>query len=48
MLEVQARLLRGNMQAFLEQSGRIATAASRLAVRPLEALREASAEQARR
>jgi len=48
MLEIQAKLLRGHMQAFLEQSGRIATVASHMAVRPFEALKEARAEQARR
>jgi hypothetical protein len=48
MLEIQANLLRNNMQAFLEQSARIAEAASRMATRPFEAMREASAEQARR
>jgi len=37
MLEVQARLLRDNMQAFLDQSGRIAEAASRMATRPFVA-----------
>ena len=41
MLEVQARLLRDNMQAFLDQSVRIADSASR----PLEAMKEASSEQ---
>jgi len=45
MLEVQAKLLRDNMQAFLEQSARIAESASRIATRPLEALKEASSEQ---
>jgi hypothetical protein len=44
MLEVQARLLRDNMQAFLDQSARIADAASRMARRPFVALKEASAE----
>jgi hypothetical protein len=39
MLEVQANLLRNNMQAFMDQSTRIASAASRMAVRPLEAMR---------
>jgi hypothetical protein len=39
MLEVQANLLRNNMQAFMDQSTRIAGAASRMAVRPLEAMR---------
>ena len=47
MLEVQAKLLRDNMQAFLDQSARIAESASRMATRPLEALKEASSEQSR-
>jgi len=47
MLEVQAKLLRDKMQAFLDQSGRVSESASRMATRPLEALREASSEQNR-
>jgi hypothetical protein len=47
MLEVQAKLLRNNMQAFLDQSVRISESASRMATRPLEALKEASSEQNR-
>jgi len=47
MLEVQAKLLRDNMQAFLDQSVRIAESASRMATRPLEALTEASSERSR-
>ena len=42
VLEVQAGLLRNNMQAFLEQSARIAEVASRMATRPFAALREAN------
>ena len=42
MLEVQAKLLRENMQAFLDQSVRIAESASRMASRPLEELKAAS------
>src|SRR5438094_4842954 len=34
MLEVQAKLLRANMQSFLDQSATIAEAASRMATRP--------------
>jgi hypothetical protein len=48
MLEVQAKLLRDNMQAFLDQSTRIADAAGRIATRPFDALKEASADQTRR
>lgn len=48
MLEVQAKLLRDNMQAFLDQSVKVAEAASRMAARPFEALRETASEQSRR
>jgi hypothetical protein len=48
MLEVQAKLLRDNMQAFLDQSVTIAEAASRMAARPFEALREVNSDQVRR
>ena len=47
ILEVQAKLLRENMQAFLDQSVKIAESAGRMATRPLEALKEASSEQSR-
>jgi hypothetical protein len=47
ILEVQAKLLRENMQAFLDQSVRIAESASRMATRPLQELKAASAEQPR-
>jgi hypothetical protein len=42
MFEVQARLLRGNLQASLDQGTRIAEIASRMATRPFEALKQAS------
>ncbi|MBV8937330.1 MAG: phasin family protein [Alphaproteobacteria bacterium] len=45
MLEIQARLLRDNMRAFLDQSVKIAESASRMAKRPLEALTEAGADR---
>jgi hypothetical protein len=48
MLDVQAKLLRDNMQAFLDQTVKVTEAASRMATRPLEAMKEASAEQTRR
>ena len=48
MLEVQTKLLRANMQSFLDQSATIAEAASRMATRPFEALKEASGDQTRR
>ena len=38
MLEVQAQLLRGNLQTFLDQSGKIADIAGRMAARPLQSL----------
>jgi hypothetical protein len=48
MLEVQAKLLRGNMQTFLDQSVKVAESTSRMAARPFEVLKEASSEQTRR
>jgi hypothetical protein len=48
MLELQAKLMRDNMQAFLDQSARIARSAGRLASRPFEALTEAGSDQTRR
>jgi len=39
ILEVQAKLLRENMHAFLDQSVRIAESASRMATRALEELK---------
>jgi hypothetical protein len=47
MLEVQAKLLRDNMQSFLDQSVKIAEIASRMATRPLDALKEASGGRTR-
>jgi hypothetical protein len=48
MLEIQAKLLRNNMQALLDQSVTITEAASRMATRPFEAIRNAGTDQARR
>lgn len=48
VLDVQAKLLSDNMQAFLDQSTKFAEAASRMATRPFEAIKEAGAEQTRR
>jgi hypothetical protein len=48
MLEVQANLLRDNMQAFLEQSAKIAEAASRMATRPFDAPKQTGADPTRR
>ena len=45
MLEVQAKLLRDNMQSFVNQSGRIAEAAGRMATRPFGDLKEASGDK---
>jgi hypothetical protein len=47
ILEVQAKLLRENMQAFLDQSVKIAESASRMATRPLEELKAASTDRPR-
>ena len=47
MLEVRAKLLRDNMQSFVDQSARIAEAAGRMATRPFNALKEASGDQTR-
>ena len=47
MLEVQAKLLRDNMQSYLDQSAKIAEIAGRMATRPLDALKEASGGQTR-
>src|ERR1700757_4808879 len=44
MLEVQAKLLRENMQSLVDQSARIAEAAGRMATRPFNALNETSGE----
>jgi hypothetical protein len=48
MLEVQAKLLRDNMQAFLDQSVKVTEAAGRTAARPFEGMRETASEQTRR
>jgi hypothetical protein len=45
MLQVQAKLLRDNMQSFVDQSARIAEAAGRMATRPFNALKETSGER---
>ena len=44
MLEVQAKLLRDNMQSFVDQSARIAEAAGRMATRPFNVLKETRGE----
>ena len=45
ILEVQTRLLRNNLQTFLEQSARVAEAASRMAMPSFEASRQTMQEQ---
>jgi len=47
MVEIQARLWRGNLQAFLDQSTRIAEIAGRISSRPFEAMKQAGAGQPR-
>ena len=47
MLEVQAKLLRDNMQSFVDQSARIAEAAGRMATRPFNAVTEGGGDQTR-
>jgi hypothetical protein len=42
MYEIQSGLLRGNLQAFLDQSGRIAEITVRLASQPFDAWKEVS------
>jgi len=48
MIEVQARLLRSNLQAFLDQSTKIADIAGRMAARPFEAIKQTGVDQTRR
>ena len=48
ILEVQTQLLRDNLQAFLDQSLKVAEAASRMASRPFEAIKEAASDKAGR
>jgi hypothetical protein len=45
ILEVQTHLLRNNLQALLEQSARVAEAASRMAMASFEASRQTTQEQ---
>lgn len=48
MVEVQAKLMRDNMQAFLDHSVKIAEAAGRMATRPLAGLSEGASDPVRR
>jgi hypothetical protein len=43
----QAKLLRDNVQSFVDQSAKIPETASRMATRPFDALKEASGGQTR-
>ena len=45
MLDVQAKLLRGTTQSFTDQMTKIAETASRMAMRPHDALKEATADK---
>ena len=45
MFEIQSRLFQGNLQAFLDQSGKIAEIAGRMTTRPFEATKQASLER---
>jgi hypothetical protein len=47
ILEVQTRLLRDNMHAFLEQSAKVSEIGSRMATRPFEVLTEAGGDKPR-
>jgi hypothetical protein len=44
MLGVQAELMRGHLQAFLDQSTKLAEITNRMAARSLDAIREAGGE----
>jgi len=46
ILEIQTQLLRGNLQAFLDHSLKVAGAASRMASRPFEAKKETVEDKA--
>ena len=47
MMQVQVDLMRGNLQSFLSHWSRLTHIANQLGLRPLEAFREANAEEAR-
>lgn len=46
MMQVQANLVHDNMQSFLNHSAKLADSVGRVAMRPFEALRDVSAEEA--
>jgi hypothetical protein len=45
MFEIQSRFMRGNLQAFLDQSSKLADIAGRVAKEPSEAMQQASNPQ---
>ena len=47
MVQVQANIVHDNMQSLLNHGAKLADSASRVAMRPFQALREVSAEEAR-
>ena len=46
LLEVQTNLVRASMESFHDQNLKIAETASRMAMRPLDALKQTTVEQA--
>lgn len=48
VLEIHAQLMRENIQAFLDQSVKVAEAASRMAARPFEEMRKTASDDLRR
>jgi hypothetical protein len=48
MFEIQSRLMRGNLQAFLDQTTKLADIAGRLAKEPYEAMQQAANASPRR
>ena len=48
MFEIQSRFMRGNLQAFLDQSTKLADIAGRVAKEPYEAMQQASNRQPQR
>jgi hypothetical protein len=48
MFEIQSRFVRGNLQAFLDQSTKLADIAGRVAKQPYEAMQQAGDRQSPR
>jgi hypothetical protein len=44
MLGVQAELMRGHLQAFLDQSSKLAEITNRMAARSMDAIKDASGD----